>query len=168
MENKKFNVTRNDKGNIIGIEFNAEAFIVPNHAGKLNDFWFPSVKTEAKKQATRVLGKEPDENEWFVQMWYVAKDLDCENLVDHNAYIDLDGEGYVIRMNSCHLPYSILRDKDDGDTIDVPFTNGRRDWDDEDEEPSNIEILMHVTLNQKDYRYGHFGSLQEVLSKVTS
>lgn len=167
MENKKFKVTRNENGDVAGIEFNAEAFIIPNHAGKLEDFWFDSVRTEAKKQAARVLGHEPKENDWFVQLWYVAKDLNCENLVDHNAYVDIDGKNYVIRMDSCFLPYEILKDKDDGDTVDVYFTNGRRDWDDEDEKPSQIEIVMHVTLNQHDYRYRNFGTFQQVLNKVT-
>ena len=37
-QDKKFNVTRNDDGEVIGIEFNADAFIIPNQAGPLEDF----------------------------------------------------------------------------------------------------------------------------------
>ena len=164
MTEKRFNVTRDDKGNVAGIEFNAEAFIIPNQAGKLKDFWFDGAAREAKEMATSVLGEEPDENEDYIQMWYVVKDLGCDNLCDHNARVEIDGEKYIIRMDSCHLPYSVLRDKNDGDTVDVTFSNGTRKWD--DEKGDGIPVTMHVTLNQKDYRYSRFGSIQDVLRMV--
>lgn len=167
MKEKVFNVTRNDEGKVIGIEFNAEGFIIPNHAGRIEDFWSTYAAKRAKDLATNVLGREPEESEKYVQMWYVVKDLRCDNLVDHGTRVEIDGKDYGIHMDSCLLPYSALRDKDDGDVIDVTFLNGRRDWDDEDEDESDLKITMHVTLNQRDYRYRNFGSFQNVLWKVT-
>lgn len=167
MLEKKFNVTRNENGEVIGIEFNAEAFIIPNHSGKLENFWFSGAANCAKEIAINVLGEEPDKDELYVQMWYVVKDLKCDNLVDHNAYIDIDGKKYAIDIASCFLPYTALKGKNDGDIIDVTFqnTNGWRN--DDGPEETEETITMHVTLNQKDYRYSSFGSFQEVLNKVT-
>lgn len=164
MTEKIFNVTRNDEGKVIGIEFNAEAFIIPNSAGKITDFWTDSAAEETKEMATNVLGEEPNDDESYIQMWYVAKDLGCDNLVDHSAWVDIDGEEYRIRMDSSYLPYTALKGKNDGDTIDVSFISGRREWDKTPE--GDIEVLMHVTLNQKDYRYRRFGSFEETLMKV--
>lgn len=165
MTEKKFNVTRDNDGKVIGIEFNAEAFIIPNRSGKLEDFVFSSTRKDTKEVAVSVLDREPDEDERYIQMWYVVKDLNCENLVDHGASVELDGETYYIGMPTSFLPYSILKGKNDGDTIDVTFRNSWDiDLDHEDEE--TVKITMHVTLNQKDYRYRNFGSFQEVLKKV--
>ena len=126
---------------------------------------FSSTRKDTKELATSVLGKEPDEDERYIQMWYVVKDLNCENLSDHGARVELDGETYYIGMPTSFLPYSILKGKSDGDTIDVTFRNSWDiDLDHEDEE--TVKITMHVTLNQKDYRYRNFGSFQEVLKKV--
>ena len=164
MAEKKFNVTRSN-GKVIGIEFNAEAFIIPNHSGKLENFVFSSMRKNTKEIATNVLGKEPNENEDYVQMWYVVKDLGCDNLTDHSAWVNIDGNEYRIRLDSCYLPYTVLKGKNDGDTIDVSFISGRREWDDYTPE-GDIKVLMHVTLNQKDYRYSRFGSFEETLQKV--
>lgn len=166
MTEKKFNVTRDDKGKVVGIEFNAEAFIVPNHAGKLKDFWSKSTSEQVKEIATNVLGNKPVEDETYVQMWYVAKDIGCDNLVDHGANVEIDGEKHIIGLRSCYLPYTLLRDKIEGDTVDVTFTNYARGLD--DEPGYGIPITMHVTLNQKDYRYRRFGEFQEVLRGVIS
>ena len=165
MTEKKFNVTRDNDGKVIGIEFNAEAFIIPNHSGKITNFWLDDAARKAKEIATNVLGEEPNDDESYIQMWYVAKDLGCDNLVDHSAWVDIDGEEYIIRMDSSYLPYTVLKGKNDGDTIDVSFISGRREWDKTPE--GDIEVLMHVTLNQKYYRYRRFGSFNEVLRKVT-
>lgn len=162
MKEKKFNVTRNEEGNVVGIEFNAEAFIIPNHSCKIDGFFGSYVK-RVKKLATGVLGREPEEDEDYIQMWYVVDDLGCDNLVDHSARVEIDGKKYVIRMDSCYLPYSVLRNKNEGDTIDVIFNNRGLD---EDEPHESIQITMHVTLKQKGYRYGSFGYFQEVLKKV--
>ena len=166
MAEKKFNVTRNDNGEVTGIEFNAEAFIIPNHSGKLEDFVFSSTKRDTKEVATSVLGKEPDENERYVQMWYVVKDLNCDNLADHGARVEIDGEKHSIRLSSCFLPYSILKGKNDGDVVDVTFRNTYNAWLNDDVDAAGEPITMHVTLNQKDYRYRNFGSFQETLRKV--
>ncbi|MBP5593999.1 MAG: hypothetical protein J6Y02_01360 [Pseudobutyrivibrio sp.] len=164
MTEKRFNVTRDDQGNVAGIEFNAEAFIIPNQAGKITAFWCSSAAREVKELATSVLGEEPDEDEIYVQMWYVAKDLGCDNLVDHRARVEIDGKKYVIGMEASYLPYSLLRDRVEGDTISITFPNHTRVW--EDELGYNIPITMHVTLNQNDYRYRNFGPFQDVLRKV--
>ena len=166
MTEKKFNVPRDNDGKVIGIEFNAEAFIIPNHSGKLEDFTFSSVRKDIKEVATRLLGKEPDEDERYVQMWYVVKDLNCDNLSDHGARVEIDGEKHSIRLASCFLPYSILKGKDDGDVVDVVFRNNYNAWFNDDVDSEGEPITMHVTLNQKDYRYRNFGSFQETLRKV--
>ena len=164
-QDKKFNVTRNDDGEVIGIEFNADAFIIPNQAGPLEDFCLDRAKRNAKEVATSLLGREPDEDELYVEMWYGVEDLDCDNLDAHNAHITIDGTDYIIDIGSPFLPYSALRGKDDGDVIDVTFLNAvRKYW---NEDPEDITVLIHVTLNQKDYRYRQFGSFATVLRKVT-
>ena len=166
MAEKKFNVTRNNNGEVTGIEFNAEAFIIPNKSGKITDFWSGSVTNSVKEVATSVLGKEPDKNERYVQMWYVAKDLNCDNLADHGAIVEIDGKKHNIRLASSYLPYSILKGKNDGDVIDVVFRNAYHEWLNDDVDAAGEPITMHVTLNQKDYRYRNFGSFQETLKKV--
>lgn len=172
MKEKKFNVTRNDEGKVIGIEFNADAFIIPNHAGPLEDFRLDSAKRNAKEVATGLLGKEPDEDELYIQMWYGVEDLDCDNLAAHNAYVTIDGTEYTINIGiaSEFLPYSALRGKDDGDIIDIRFENVVLErWDDSKYIiPEDITVTVHATLNQKDYRYRGFGSFAEVLRKVTA
>jgi len=165
MKEKKFNVTRNDEGDVIGIKFNADAFIIPNYAGPLEDFYLKSAQNEAKEIATNLLGKEPDENERYVEMWYGVEDLDCDNLYAHGAHVTVDGKDYYINIGSPFLPYSVLKDKNDGDTVDVVFHNAvRKRW---NEDPEDITVIIHTTLNQKDYRYRSFGSFNEVLRKVT-
>lgn len=165
MTEKKFNVTRNNEGKVTGIEFNAEAFIIPNRSGKITDFW-SSVANGVKEIATNVLGKEPDKDERYIQMWYVVKDLNCENLVDHKARVEIDGKWHGIRLESSFLPYSILKGKNDGDVVDVVFRNTYNAWLDDEADTEGEIITMHVTLNQKDYRYRSFGSFQETLQKV--
>ena len=164
MSEKIFNVTKDNNGNVKSIEFNADAFIIPNRSCKLKDFWVTSTAEEAKTLATNLLGTEPDENELCIQMWYVVDDLNCDNLVDHSACVEIDGNKYLIRMESCYLPYSVLRDKHEGDTIDITFVNCAREWDIYKAE--GILITIHVTLKQRGYRYERFGSFEEVLSKV--
>lgn len=162
MTEKKFNVTRDNEGKVIGIEFNAEAFIIPNHSGTIGDF-LGNAPRRIKELATNVLGKEPEEDEKYIQMWYTSDDINCENLTRHYPSVTIDGTRYSICVPEEYLPYSILKNKDDGDVIDVKFINKSRY---DDEEDTDIEVLIHVTLNQKDYRYRRFGSFRETLQKV--
>lgn len=166
MAEKKFNVTRNNNGEVTGIECNAKAFIVPNHSGKLEDFLFSSTRKDIKEIATSVLGKEPDKDERYVQMWYVVEDLNCDNLGDHGARVEIDGEKHNIRLASSFLPYSILKGKNDGDVVDVVFRNTYNAWINDDADAAGEIVTMHVTLDQKNYRYRNFGSFQEVLKIV--
>lgn len=165
MNEKKFNVTRDNDGKVTGIEFNAEAFIIPNHSGKITDFWVDYVAQRVKEVATSVLGKEPDKDELYVQMWYVADDLNCDNVDCGYPWVEIDGEEHRICIGTAYLPYTVLKGKDDGDTIDVTFNNADN-WRDKDP-IKDLKVTMHVTLNQKDYRYRRFGSFQDVLWKVT-
>jgi len=158
---KKFNVVKNDAGEVTEIEFNADAFIIPNRAGKLGDFWLSSVAEAARRQATIMLGKEPTDDDLFVEMWYVADDIGCENLVDHGASVEIDGKKYYIDVPTRYLPYLALKDKREGDSLIVTFYEAASNEDGDD-----INVVVDVTLKQKGYRYARFGSFEETLWQV--
>ena len=145
----------------VNYEANVEAFIVPNKALVVSDFLFDVDDREAAYKLLARINEvhyEPSEDK-LVEFWYVSPELGSENLVDH---------GFKINGQYCncdydigrYLPYSMVKDHKEGDTIDViwPYDDG-----------SDVMkfILMHVTFKQSSYRYARFGKFEEVLEQVT-
>ena len=145
----------------VSYEANVDAFIVPNKTHVVSDFLFDADDRETAYKLLAWINKvhyEPSEDK-LVEFWYVSPELESDNLVDH---------GFKINGQYCNcdydigrfLPYSMVKDHKEGDTIDViwPYDDG-----------SDVMkfILMHVTFKQMGYRYARFGKFEEVLERVT-
>lgn len=153
------------------IEFEADAFIIPNHAGSANDYLL--FGEERKKFLDKIsqennCGELDFDNDPCCQLWFCSDDLDTENLDAHGAFIEVNGEELWIRPEVSVLPAKLFHDKKEGDTvvINIPWHPSfiyRRSK--ENAEP--LSLVMNVKLNQKSYRYRNFGNFEEVLQYVT-
>ena len=102
-----------------------------------------------------------------VQCWITAEEDDahhkCDNLFDHGVVFKDADETYV-RPSSYHayIPVWKFIDCKEGDvvTIEVPCAIGRRQYE------NNAVLRITATLNQRGYRYRHFGDFDEILAKL--
>lgn len=155
------------------IAFEAEAFVIPNHAGAANDYLL--FGEEKKKFLDKIsqengCGELDFDNDPCCQLWFCSDELDTKNLVDHGAFIKMDNEEEIwIRPAIGVLPAKLFNDRKEGDTvvINIPwypsFIYGGRSI--ENAEP--LSLVIHVKLNQHGYRYRSFGNFEEVLQYVT-
>ena len=155
------------------LTFNAEAFIIPNHAGAANDYLL--FGEERKKFLDKIsqennCGELDFDNDQCCQLWFCSDDLDTDNLVDHGAFIKMDNDEEIwIRPEVSVLPVKLFNGKKEGDTvvINIPwhpsFIYGRRS--NENAEP--LSLVLHVKLNQQSYRYRGFGNFEDALQYVT-
>ena len=147
----------------------AKAFIVPNRAITVGD-WFAKSYNESAKKICKLNNVNP-KDEKMVQVWIYHPDGgDESNWGDHHIdckSIDDDG-GW--RLDNSVLPYDLLKGHVEGDTIQVilpatrlllrdPMVEGSKVY-----ESKNFKI--ELTLQQTGGRYSRFGKFEDVLAKV--
>lgn len=156
--------------------YNAAVFVVPNEAGYCREFWFKSAGERAEKHSKALCSQKgiefDPENDKLVQVWFVSKynenlgndylkedNLGSDNLGDHG--FRMDGKPYGFRYS--HLPYSLIKDMKEGDTMDLEFEVFTED---EDDNRTYDTIKLHITFDQRSYRYQRFGNFEDVVRKV--
>jgi predicted RNA-binding protein with PUA domain len=74
----------------------------------------------------------------------------------------MDGKHYDFRYT--YLPLPLIKDVKEGDTMDLEFEVQTRN--DEDEVLTREMIKLHITFDQRSYRYRSFGNFEDVVRKV--
>lgn len=151
------------------LEGNLDVFIIPNKGGLVSNWLGESTQKKLIRDINAIAelnGFEFDpEKDPLVQLWFCG--MDCDNLIDHYCHVeDEDGNRYMFRANNLsHLPVSIFKDHQEGDTIELSFPASIEARGDEGQ-AKEITVKTHVTLKQLDYRYSRFGRFEEVLKQV--
>ena len=151
-------------GNVFDVVADAEMFIIPNGAAKLEDFIVnrDKLKSIAVEMCHNNNGTEfNEEKDRFVELWMCSEDLDSDNLSCHAPSFEYEGVNYI--MSFCNYNYIIdkLIDIKEGETISLKFNNMKL---------RGSECIANVTLNltasQTKYRYRSFGNFQKALAAV--
>jgi len=157
-----------------GIAINADLFIIPNSAAKIEDL-FDSAKEERTNQMNKICelnGMTFDkDHDWLIECWLCAPELDCDNIADHNIHV-LNENGAHCTIGLDHwrnMPSTLLKGKKEGDTISVKIPVWVRVEGEEEQYPNARDIIadFNITLAQTKYRYRRFGTFEETLAKVT-
>jgi hypothetical protein len=156
------------------INANAEAFIVPNAAGRLNlQYSFARKHLETAK-INGISEKEAVE-EKYVELWFSSDELHSENIGDHGCSFDEDGRRYYIRYIRTLIPVSLLKGHKEGEIIPIKLAGScemsrdiNKDVHDKEykNEDLDVELQLNVKLNQLDYRYRRFGTFEQCLQYV--
>ena len=156
--------------------YNAACFVVPNAAGYCRQFWLKSIRERVEKYSKALCSQKgiefDPEHDKVVQVWFVSRydeDLGNDYLKENNLNSSdmsshgfrMDGKHYNFRY--CHLPYPLIKDVKEGDTIDLEFGVSTKD---EDDNRTYDTIKLHVTFDQRSYRYRSFGNFEDVVRKV--
>lgn len=156
--------------------YNAAVFVIPNAAGYCRQFWLKSVGERVEKYSKALCSQKgiefDPEHDKLVQVWFVSKynenlgndylkedNLGSDNLGDHG--FRMDGKFYGFRYS--HLPYSLIKGMKEGDTMDLEFEVFT---DDEKDYRTYDTIKLHITFDQRSYRYRNFGKFEDVVRKV--
>lgn len=154
-----------------GIHINADLFIIPNSAAKIEDLIDISRENNLKymQKICELNGMKFDEqNDYLIETWYCSEEFECDNIPDHSIYCNTeDGQRCIIGVESRRwLPSNLFKGKKEGDTINVKIPvwvriNNRNNGD-------AIDAIADftITLSQTKYRYARFGNFEEVLEKV--
>jgi hypothetical protein len=149
-----------------GIDFDADIFIIPNSASMIKDFFNPEDQLKKMNAVCGVNGITFDpENDFIIETWYVADQLCCENIADHDIYFnDEDGnECTLISDPGRFLPAKLFESHKEGETITVSLPMGLiKNY----HEEHDVVVKVHMTLNQGEYRYRRFGDFENVLDDV--
>lgn len=148
------------------ITADAEIFIIPNRAARINDFLEFSrerILTKAEK-LSQDNGKIFDrENDYMVEVWMHSKDLESDNMNSHGSFFNYEGKEYVIGSLSTYIPRPLIEMKEK--EITTLRYNDLKCRDD-DGNKFDVDLVLNMRANQLDYRYGRSGSFEEVLEHV--
>lgn len=153
---------------VVNISANADLFIVPNSMMSLEemDRHWAAHYDHCWEQLNGCSQYEADDA-LMLEVWITAKpDLHTENLSDHGFKVVMDGKklnGWAYRAT--HIPYSIVRDKNEGDTVTFKLP-GVLSGDKNQTETIDCVIELTATLRQLDYRYRDFGNFQTLLGML--
>ena len=148
------------------LEFNTDVFIIPNHAGTINNHYMMSDrKKDWYDKIGEMNGIEFDRDKCkLIQLWFVCNDLYSTNLTDHGGIVsDANGNKINIRPDIDLLPANLFAEYNEGDIVDlhIPYTFELG------ENSIDVEMIIHAKLNQTSYRYRGFGTFQEAFHLVT-
>ena len=122
---------------------NLFAFVVPNKIGEFSSLYF---KDEAAKRAAD-WGFEVTPDDTAIQVWIGERNTDSNsNWTDHGIpeeYRNL----FTNKFAPTFLPASMLVNKKEKDSVSL--VKG--------------DVKFNITFLQKPYRYGRFGSFEEVV-----
>lgn len=166
--------------------YNAACFVIPNGAGYCHEFVIDSYKERYIRYCTDLCAQkgikfDPD-NDPIVQVWFASEydeDLDNDYLKEDNLGCDnLEAHGFWAgdtryNFRYAFLPLPLIKDIKEGDTMDLEFEvteemvreNGKRKFIDDGKED---HIKLHITFDQRSYRYRNFGNFEDVVRKVVS
>ena len=153
--------------------YNAVCFVIPNGAGYCHNFLLDSYKERYTRYCTDLCQQkglifDPD-NDPLVQVWFGSDDLGSDNLEAHGFWAE--DENYSFRYG--YLPLPLIKDIKEGDTMDLEFEI-EKEMVREGEKHKYIEygekdrIKLHITFDQRSYRYRNFGNFEDVVRKVVS
>lgn len=157
--------------------YNVAVFVIPNSAGYCRQFWLKSVGERVEKYSKDLCSQKgiefDPEHDKVVQVWFVSRydeNLENDYLKDDNLGSSdmsshgfrMDGEHYDFRYP--YLPLPLIKDVKEGDTMDLEFEVETRDIDDNIRVSDTIKL--HITFDQRSYRYRSFGNFEDVVRKV--
>lgn len=131
------------------IEF--EAFIVPNHTIEYADA--PKYLQRSIKTRSEVLGLDAPEDGEYIQVWIIGSKYGEDNLTDHGypqelkTLLGLD-DPEDTRFAPGLIARKHLEGLKEGDYLESVTRNGKK---------------LRIKFEQKPYRYGRFGTIEEVL-----
>ena len=150
------------------IDLSLNVFIVPNSVMAVNDV-FESFRDSYEKVMKDVLAQKGEklnlDEDLLVQLWYTNGDT--ENLGDHGLVFKVAGDddhGMIHIPNELgYLPVKLFEGKGEGDVVDVDipawiYQNG--------EHKKNVTLRLHLTLDQKDFRYRRYGDFASLLNRL--
>ncbi len=157
------------------VEINADMFVIPNHAGKIEDFfWFDKIGKEDYadnyfnwyKNLYAANNKEYDQNEFLIQIWLTGEI--SENIIRHGFVIEIKGKKYYADSATLssleYCPRCLINIKE-GETCDL-LVKDVEVFDIDDKESKKIDILFRLTANQNSYRYQKFGTFENAVQRV--
>ena len=132
-----------------------DAFIVPNGSYSLLPT-NPCFKSDMER--IQEIGIKPEVGEELIEVWILSRDRHEEgkdsNLTDHGWFeLGPQANAFSTEYAPASLPYSVLKDVKEGDSIDLVSKSGQK---------------INLRFNQADYRYRMYGKFEEVTEKVHS
>lgn len=93
------------------------------------------------------------------ESWIVLEDdLDTDNLADHPGhFIGTDGKEHSTGHILNYLPAALFEGKVEGDVVDIKIPIGLFKFN------PDFSVILHLTLDQKNYRYRSFGNFENAL-----
>ena len=158
--------------------YNAAVFVIPNAAGYCRQFWLKSVGERVEKYSKDLCSQKgiefDPEHDKVVQVWFTSKyneDLKNDYLKEDNLGsgdmsshgFRMDGKFYYFKYS--YLPYPLIKDVKEGDTMDLEFEVSTVD---EDDNRTYETIKLHITFDQHSYRYRNFGNFEDVVRRVVT
>lgn len=166
--------------------YNTACFVIPNGAGYCHEFVINSQVERYIRYCTDLCAQkginfDPD-NDPIVQVWFASDydeklgndylkedNLGSDNLEAHGFWTD--DANYSFRYG--YLPLPLIKDIKEGDTMDLEFEvekeiireGSKRKYLDYGEKD---RIKLHITFDQRSYRYRNFGNFEDVVRKVVS
>ena len=137
---------------------NGKIFIIPNVPYTKKELGWINIKNwENWAEKTQILLDNFEGNltveEPMIQVW--ATNNECDNFTDHLAgYARMIGIPLEDRRKNkfpTHLPYSLLKDLKEGDTLKLQRKDG---------------VKFELEISQLTTRYPYYGSFEEVLEKL--
>lgn len=157
------------------INANAEAFIVPNRAGKLN-LQFSFAKKHLETANINGMSEKEAQEDKYIELWFVSDELHSENIGDHGcSFDDKDGRRYYVRYIKTMIPVSLLVGHKEGEIVPINLIGNcelsrdtNKDFHDKEyqDEDLDVELQLNVKLNQLGYRYRSFGTFEQCLQYV--
>jgi hypothetical protein len=147
------------------VKADADVFIIPNGLVTLDDFFAGKVaRSEFIRNATvrdGITTIHGSSSDLLVQLWWTSEhDLGSDNLARHGFHFPDGGEEqYFSNDHLEYLPISMFAGHKEGDVLDFSF-----EWFEKD--GTAINLQLHTTLNQLNYRYRSFGGFDELLEKL--
>lgn len=148
------------------IEINVDAFIVPNQINSCLDYSEMSQNrvVEHLMAFNKLNGTNVNVvSEPMVQLWFTGE-TSCDST-------DLESHGFSVNSTRMHLkpwsemvPVSVLRDKTEGDVVDIKLTayvNGKSS-----SQESECTVTLKCRLAQREYRYRREGNFEDCLGML--
>lgn len=159
------NIIKKETGKL-EVTADAEIFIIPNRAGKIQDFLEFSRKRILDKAVELCEDnghKFDQENDYMVEVWMHSNDLNSDNMNCHGSYFTFEGKEYAIGSLPSYIPKQLISIKEKESTT-LRYNNLKcRDY---DGNKGEVDLVLNLRANQLDYRYCRFGAFEEVLEYV--
>ena len=107
--------------------------------------------------------------QYTVQLWGHTDGIEGEifpsqNIDDHGVRVLVEEKVALVSPRLAAMPISVFAGKQEGDKVTF-LTSGWIDWLEGERKPCNF-VIQDAVLQQKGYRYGRFGSFENVLKRL--